>query len=111
MDLSRRAPKSGASRSHAEQLPVHTDEKGRRRRVPNRIGFLSRPLALWGDSGVSIPLGLAIIFPILILILIIFIFTRQTNSPVLFLMPGGAPPAIRYSIPRRIYQGSTLMVT
>ncbi|KAK0385948.1 hypothetical protein NLU13_7123 [Sarocladium strictum] len=95
MDISRRAPRSGASRGQAEQLPMHSEEKGRRRRAPNRIGFLSRPVAIWGDSGVSMPLGLAIFFPILILVLIIFMFTRQTSSPGLFLMPGGAPPAIR----------------
>lgn len=42
------------------------------------------------------PLGLAIFFPILILLLIVFMFTRQTGPGGMFLMPGGAAPAIRY---------------
>lgn len=50
------------------------------------------------------PLGLAILFPILVVVLIVFMFTRQSTSSGLFLMPGGAPPAIRYA--RKMHEAS-----
>lgn len=57
--------------------------------------FFRRPLRLRGNSAVSIPLGVVILFPLIVVILILILFVRHPDSPGRILMPAGAPPAIR----------------
>lgn len=97
MDLSQRVPKS-RSRHHVPELPVHhEEEKGRRRKSKfGRWGFFAKTVRIGGEGGLSMPVGLVLLFPIFIIVMIIMMFTRQPNSRGMFLMPGGAAPAIRF---------------
>ncbi|KAK3301770.1 glycosyltransferase family 15 protein [Chaetomium strumarium] len=94
MDLLRRAGKFIPTRGL--QLPL-ADEKGKlrpRRTLASRFAYLRRPLRLRGNSTVSIPLGLVVLFPCIVVILILVLFVRHpaARGPV---MPPGAPPKIR----------------
>ncbi|KAK3944382.1 putative mannosyltransferase KTR5 [Diplogelasinospora grovesii] len=96
MDLLRRAgrfiPVGGPP-----QLPT-TDEKGKPRAaktLASRLAFFRRPLRLRGNSSISVPLGVVILFPCIVVILILVLFVRHPSSPGRILMPAGAPPAIR----------------
>ncbi|KAF2759127.1 glycosyl transferase [Pseudovirgaria hyperparasitica] len=60
-----------------------------------RLGFFQRRVRLKGDSSVSIPLGIVLIFPCIVIILIIVLFVRHPSSPGRMLVPAGAPPTIR----------------
>ncbi|KAK7967295.1 glycolipid 2-alpha-mannosyltransferase [Apiospora aurea] len=95
MDLFRRAVQRVPNM--APSLPMN-DEKGRPTR-PNRLGsrldFFRRPLRLKGNSSISVPLGVVVLFPCIVLILILVLFVRHPSSPGRILMPAGAPPAIR----------------
>ncbi|KAM0321409.1 hypothetical protein ACHAQA_010125 [Verticillium albo-atrum] len=96
MDLFRRAGKSSSATS--SHLPV-SDEKTSRpfrpSRTTSRYAFLRKPMRLRGNSSISIPFGIVIIFPATFLILILMLFFMHPNSPGRILMPAGAPPAIR----------------
>jgi len=96
MDLLRRAgryiPAGGPP-----QLPV-TDEKDKsrtRRTWASRAAYLKRPLRLRGNSSVSVPLGVVVFFPCMVVFLILVLFVRHPSSPARILMPAGAPPAIK----------------
>ncbi|KAK4131554.1 glycosyltransferase family 15 protein [Trichocladium antarcticum] len=95
MDLLRRAGKFiPAGRPH--QLPV-ADEKGkpRARTLASRLAYLRRPLRLKGNSTISVPLGIVVLFPCIVVILILLLFVRHPSSAGRILMPAGDQPAIR----------------
>jgi mannosyltransferase len=96
MDLFRRAYKRVPT--VAPQLPTN-DEKGKPKSkgLASRLAFLNRPLRLKGNSSISVPLGVVVLFPCIVLILILVLFVRHPSSPGRILMPAGAPPAIRYA--------------
>lgn len=61
-----------------------------------RLAFLGRPLRLRGNSSISIPLGVVLLFPCIVLIFILVLFVRHPSSPAHgMLSPGGSPPEIR----------------
>lgn len=60
-----------------------------------RLAFFRRPLRLRGNSAVSVPLGVVILFPLIVVILILLLFVRHPNNGGSILVPAGAPPAIR----------------
>ncbi|KAK4154926.1 putative mannosyltransferase KTR5 [Chaetomidium leptoderma] len=97
MDLLRRAGKYIPARG--PPLPFSTDEKGKlrpRRTLASRFAYLRRPLRLKGNSTISVPLGVVILFPCIVVILILVLFVRHpSSSGGRILMPAGAPPAIR----------------
>jgi len=79
------------------QLPS-LEEKSRRTRTGrlwSRLAFFRQPLRLKGNSSVSVPLGVVILFPCIVVILILVLFVRHPSSPGRILMPAGAPPSIR----------------
>jgi len=93
MDLLRRAGRYAGG----PQLPV-TDEKKpprARRTLASRVAYFKRPLRLRGNSSVSVPLGVVVFFPCIVVILILVLFVRHPSSPARILMPAGAPPAIK----------------
>lgn len=95
MDLLRRAGKFIPAR--ASPLPL-TDEKGKlrpRRTLASRFAYLRRPLRLKGNSTISVPLGVVLLFPLIVVILILVLFVRHPSSSGRILMPAGAPPTIR----------------
>ncbi len=96
MDLLRRASKLIPS-AQTPQLPSTEDKSGRSRsaRLWSRLAFFRRPLRLKGNSSISVPLGVVILFPCIVVILILVLFVRHPSSPGRILMPAGAPPAIR----------------
>ena len=96
METHRRA--RGAS-TRALQLPQLDDGKssaGSRKSLSSRLAFFRRPLRLRGNSSITVPLGVVIIFPVLVVILILVMFVRHPSPGGSFLSPAGAPPAIRY---------------
>jgi len=96
MDLLRRAGKYVPAAGRL-QLPV-TDEKGKGKpkTLASRLAYLRRPMRLKGNSTVSVPLGVVVLFPVIVVILILVLFVRHPGSPGRILIPAGAPPAIRY---------------
>ncbi|KAK4098888.1 glycosyltransferase family 15 protein [Parathielavia hyrcaniae] len=95
MDLFRRAGKFLPAR--APRLPV-ADEKGKlhpRRTLASRFAYLRRPLRLRGNSAISVPLGVVLLFPCIVVILILLLFVRHPSSSGRILMPAGTPPTIR----------------
>lgn len=95
MDFLRRLAKMAPSA--APQLPS-IDEKGRPTRaskIGSRLAFFKRPLRLKGNSSISVPLGVVILFPCIVVALILLLFVRHPASPGRILMPAGAPPAVR----------------
>jgi mannosyltransferase len=72
------------------------DEVKTRAKSSSRLAFFRRPLRLKGNSSISIPLGVVLLFPCIVVVLILVLFVRHPKSGVGILMPAGAPPAIRY---------------
>lgn len=64
-------------------------------RVSSKLEFFKRPLRLRGRANISIPLGIVLLFPCLVMILILVLVIRHSNSAVGILMPAGGPPVIR----------------
>lgn len=78
------------------ELPILDESKVGRGKTQSRLAFFRRPLRLKGNSSISIPLGVVLLFPCIVVILILVLFVRHPSSPGRMLMPAGAPPAIRY---------------
>lgn len=96
MDLIRRAGKALSGPSPLPTADEKLDKaKAPKGRVWSRLAFFRRPLRLRGNSSISIPLGVVILFPLIVVILILILFVRHPDSPGRILMPAGAPPAIR----------------
>jgi len=47
----------------------------------SRFGFFRRPLRLRGNSSISVPLGILILFPCLVVALILMLFLQHPSSP------------------------------
>ena len=78
-------------------LPSMDDVKTKAK-VTSRLAFFRRPLRLKGNSSISIPLGVVLLFPCIVVVFILVLFVRHPKSGVGILMPAGAPPAIRYDM-------------
>ena len=77
-------------------LPSLDDLSRRADKLSPRLAFFRRRIRLKGNSSISIPLGLVLLFPCIVIILILILFVRHPQSPGIILMPAGAPPSIRY---------------
>jgi hypothetical protein len=93
MDLVRRALKRLPS---THTLPLK-DELRPKSKFTSRLAFFRRPLRLRGNSSISVPLGVVLLFPCIVVVCILVLFVRHPSSPVRSIMPAGSPPAIRYS--------------
>ncbi|KAK4186685.1 putative mannosyltransferase KTR5 [Podospora australis] len=94
MDLLRRAGKFVPA--NRPSLPVTGEkDKTRPKTWGSRLAYLKRPMRLKGNSTISVPLGVIILFPVIVLILILLLFIRHPSSPGNILIPAGSPPAIR----------------
>lgn len=98
MDLVRRVS-SLIPAGRTPQLPSadsgNKKRSSRRGQLWARLEFFRRPLRLKGNSSISVPLGVVILFPLIVVILILVLFVKHPNSPGRILMPAGSPPAIR----------------
>lgn len=97
MDLFRRATKAVPSPPPPLQLPTPDDKKwsSKKKGLASRLAFFRRPLRLRGNSSISVPLGVVILFPVFVLILILVLFIKHPGSGGNLLMPNGAPQPIR----------------
>lgn len=80
----------------APDLPGLHDLKKKTRTI-SRLSFFRRPLRIKGDSSISIPLGVVLLFPCIVVALILVLIVRHSKSGVGILMPAGSPPAIRFT--------------
>lgn len=62
---------------------------------PPRLAFLQRRIRLKGNSSISVPLGIVLLFPVTVVLLIFVLFIRHPDSPTRILIPSGSPPSIR----------------
>ena len=91
-NLYRRIPSTKAA---SEKL----DDLSRRAEKANpRFAFFRRRIRLKGNSSISIPLGIVLLFPCIVIIVILILFVRHPDSGGIMMMPAGAPPSIRYVV-------------
>jgi mannosyltransferase len=81
----------------AENMPTlkSLNLKDASEKLSPRLGFFKRRVRIRGNSKISVPLYLVLLFPALVLILILVLFVRHPDSPAARLIPSGAPPSIR----------------
>lgn len=84
-----------AKRIPSPHAPALDDFGRRKERILPRLDFFRRRIRLKGNSNVSVPLAVLLLFPILVIILIFVLVVLHPSSPGLVLMPAGAPPSIR----------------
>jgi|TARA_R110002003_G_scaffold235_14_gene17069 mannosyltransferase len=89
-DATRRSHPSTDNAEKKDEAP-HRAEKAK---VP--AAFFRRRIRLKGDSTVSMPLALVLLFPLLVIGLIFTLFWRSPDVSGLANMPAGTPPSIRY---------------
>ena len=63
-----------------------------------RTAVLRQRIRLKKDHPISLPLGLVLLFPCIVIIVIIILFARHPDPGGMMNMPGGVPPSIRYVI-------------
>ncbi|KAJ8108260.1 hypothetical protein OPT61_g8295 [Boeremia exigua] len=88
-DLTRRMPTSKDSLDKFDDLSRHAEK------VSPRLAFFRRRIRLKGNSTVSLPLGLVLLFPCLVIVLILVLFVRSPDSQGIMMPGGGPPPSIR----------------
>nr|POF18623.1 o-glycoside alpha-1,2-mannosyltransferase like 4 [Quercus suber] len=84
----------------AERLPTlkslqYTSLKDASEKLPMRLGFLRRRIRLRGNSKVSMPLYLVLLFPIILVVAVLVILIRRADSQGGRLIPAGSPPSVR----------------
>ncbi|EGP90133.1 unnamed protein product [Zymoseptoria tritici ST99CH_1A5] len=84
----------------SENLPSlksirNTSFKEASEKVTPRLSFFKKRLRLRGNSKISVPLYLVLLFPCIVVIVILVLFVRHPDSPGGRLIPSGAPPSIR----------------
>jgi mannosyltransferase len=90
-DLTRRQPNA------KDDSPEKTDDAPRRAaKYAPRKSFWNRRVRLTSDSSLSVPLGLVLLFPCLVIIVILTLFARSPDSNDLMNMPTGTPLSVRY---------------
>lgn len=80
------------------ELPTLDEKRGGAPRQTGwraRLAFFRRPLRLRGNSAVSVPLGVVILFPLIVVLVILILFVLHPSSGVSILIPSGSPPAVR----------------
>ena len=76
-------------------LPSLQDLTNEKERFIPRLSFFKRRIRLRGNSKISVPLGVVLLFPLIVIILIIVLVVQHNSAPGSLMMPAGAPPAIR----------------
>ncbi|KAF2181943.1 glycosyltransferase family 15 protein [Zopfia rhizophila CBS 207.26] len=79
----------------SNSLPKLDDISRRADKISPRLAFFRRRIRLRGNSSISIPLGIVLLFPCIVIILILILFVRHPESSGIIMMPAGAPPSIR----------------
>lgn len=81
----------------SDKLPSTQDNNNEKGRIASkfRLSFFQRRIRLNGNSKISVPLGVVLLFPLIVIVLIIILIVQHNSSPGNFMMPAGAPPIIR----------------
>ena len=97
MDVIRRAWKRLPS---GPALPLEKEESRLKRKhtMASRLEFFRRPLRLKGNSTISVPLGIVLLFPCIVVVFILFLFANHPASPVRNMIPAGTPPSVKYVV-------------
>lgn len=75
---------------------IPQEKEKSRSRFSSQLAFFRRPLRIKGNSTVSVPLGVVLLFPCIVVIIILVLLVRHPSSPVGgVLSSGNTPPAIR----------------
>lgn len=88
-NLYRRIPSSQASLEKLDALSRRAEK------VHPRLAFFRRRIRLKGNSSISIPLGIVLLFPCIVIIVILILFVRHPDSGGIMMMPNGTPTSIR----------------
>ncbi|KAF2015024.1 glycosyltransferase family 15 protein [Aaosphaeria arxii CBS 175.79] len=88
-DLYRRMPTSQASIDKFDELSRRAE------RASPQLSFFRRRVRLKGSSTVSVPLGIVLLFPCLVIILILVLFVRHPDTGGLSMSQASTPPSIR----------------
>ncbi|KAF2269919.1 glycosyl transferase [Lojkania enalia] len=88
-NIVRRIPSSLSSLEKLDDLSRRAEK------LSPRLAFFRRRVRLKGNSSISIPLGIVLLFPCIVIIVILILFVRHPQSSGIMLMPAGAPPSIR----------------
>lgn len=90
-DVAQKLASPKRNRDRPENRPRHG------KKVSPETGFFQRRVQLKGGSSFSVPLGIVLLFPFLVVILILLLFAKSPDSDSVKTMPGaGTPPSIRY---------------
>lgn len=92
--LAKRLP-SSADLPSLEKIPLLADISRHRERLTPRFAFFGRRIKLGSNSKITVPLGVVLSFPVIVIITILFLFVRHPARPGGMLIPAGAPPSIR----------------
>lgn len=98
MNYVRRFTKRVPTHQSVPSLGVDETKSRPKNRLSSGLAYFQRPLKLRGNSSISIPLGVVLLFPCVVLVLTLVLFVRHHNANDDVLRPAGAPPAIRYAI-------------
>jgi mannosyltransferase len=83
----------------AENLPtlkqIRKSSSKNIEKVTPRLSFFKKRLRIRGNSKISVPLYLVLLFPCIVVVVILTLFVRHPDSPGGRLIPSGAPPSIR----------------
>ncbi|KAH7132642.1 alpha-1,2-mannosyltransferase Kre5 [Dendryphion nanum] len=88
-DIYRRIPSTQSS------LDKFDEASRRAESIAPRLAFFRRRIRLKGNSSVSIPFGIVLLFPCLVIMLILILFVRHPGNSGVMMMPTGTPPSIR----------------
>jgi mannosyltransferase len=91
-NLVKRIPSS----HNLEKLPSISDVQRQAERVTPSLAFFKRRIRLRGNSKISIPLGVVLLFPCFVIILILILVVRHPSNAGQDYVAPGAPPSIRY---------------
>ena len=81
--------------SSSPWIPSTDDLSREKGRFTQRLSFFRRRIRLKGNSSISIPLGVVLLFPCIVVALVVILFIRHPSSPGRILLPAGSPPSIR----------------
>lgn len=76
-------------------LPTLEDISRQKARIPQRLAFFRRRIRLRRNSSVSIPLGVVLLFPCVVVALILVLLVRHPSTTGHILASSGGPPSIR----------------
>lgn len=67
------------------------------KKMAPKSGFFQRRIQLKGGSPISVPFGIVLLFPVLVVMLILLLFAKSQDADSVNTMPvAGTPPSIRY---------------